>query len=106
MLRGIAGGEDDSRRERDQFGCMGAKAIGIACGPAGLDLHIAPDGPARLLQALQKYPVARLHYRIVGSKIMEHPHAPHSLALLRVRHERPRRRRAANKCDELATFHC
>src|SRR5262249_37217022 len=83
---------------------MGAKAIGIARGPAGLDLHIAPDGPARLLQALQKYPVARLHYRIVGSKIMEHPHAPHSLALLRARRERPRRRAAENR-DERAALH-
>jgi hypothetical protein len=55
-----------------------------------------------LLQALQKYPNARLSERIVGNKVMEHADAPHALALLRVRRERPRRC-AADKRDELAT---
>jgi hypothetical protein len=91
----IAAAEDDIRRERHQFGCIGAKAIGIARSPPGLDLHIAADGPARLLQALQKYPIARLSERIVGSKVMEDADPPHPLALLRARRARPRRRRAA-----------
>ena len=33
---------------------------------------------------------------------MEHADAPHSLRLLRTRHERPSRRRAGNERDELA----
>src|SRR5262249_16978508 len=77
----IAGSEDDIRLERDQFRRIGAKAIGIARGPAGLDLHVAPDSPARLLQTLQKYPVARLSERIVGNKVMEHADAPHDRSL-------------------------
>jgi hypothetical protein len=44
-----------------------------------------------------------LHYRIVSSKIMEHPHAPHPLALLRPRRERPRGRRAAEQRYERAS---
>jgi hypothetical protein len=102
----IAGDEDDIRRQLDQFGRIGAKAIGIARGPAGLDLDIAPDSPARLLQALQKYPVARLSERIVGSKVIEHPDAPDTLArLLRARRQRPRGRRTAEQRDELAPPH-
>jgi hypothetical protein len=85
------------------YAIQSAQAHPLPLGPAGLDLYIAPDGPARLLQALQKYPVARLHYRIVSSKIMEHPHAPHPLALLRPRRERPRGRRAAEQRYERAS---
>ena len=33
---------------------------------------------------------------------MQHADAPHALALLRARRERPRRRRAAEQRDELA----
>jgi hypothetical protein len=94
----IAGSEDDIRRESHQVGCIGAEAIGIARSPSGLDLHIAADGPARLLQTLQKYSIARLSERIAGSKVMEDADAPHPFALLRPRRKRPRRR-AAEKRD-------
>src|SRR5262245_1847669 len=99
----MAGGEDDIRRERNQFCRIGADAIGIGPCPTGLDLYVAPDGPARLLQALQKCPLARLSQRIVGSTVMEHADAPHPLALLRARRERPRS--SAAERDELAALH-
>src|SRR5262245_33314375 len=98
----IAGGEDDIRRERNQFCRIGADAIGIGPCPTGLDLYVAPDGPVRLLQALQKCPMARLPQCIVGSTVMEHADAPHPLALLRARPKRPHHRRAAEQRDELA----
>src|SRR5215831_4790966 len=79
-----------------------ANVVHFVAGPAHLDLHVAADGPARLLQALQKRPVARLSERIVGGKVNEHADAPHPL-LLRPRREWPSRRRAAKKRDELAT---
>src|SRR5262249_41193260 len=101
----IAGSEDDIRRESHQVGCVGAEAIGTARSPSGLDLYIAADGPARLLQTLQKYSIARLSERIVGNKVMEDADAPHPLALLRARRKWPRRRRAAEQRDELAAFH-
>src|SRR5262249_47933825 len=46
--------------------------------------------------------MARLYQRIVGSKVMEHADAPHPLALLRPRPERPRNRSTTNKRDEVA----
>jgi hypothetical protein len=50
-----------------------------------------------LLQTLQKYSIARLSERIVGSKVMEDADAPHPLALLPLRRERPRGCRAAER---------
>ena len=49
---GRAAGQDDIRRERHQFRCEGARAIGIAVGIANNDLHIFAVGPAQLLQRL------------------------------------------------------
>ena len=50
----VPAGQDDVRRERDQFRRVSANAVGIARRPAGVDLHIAADGPAQLLQPLQE----------------------------------------------------
>jgi hypothetical protein len=44
-------------------------------------------------------------FRIVSSQIDEHPDAPHPLALLRARRERPPGRRSAQEGDELPPFH-
>ena len=44
-------------------------------------------------------------FRIVRGCGHEHADAPHPLALLRARRERPRRRRAAEQRDELAPLH-
>src|SRR5262249_13220822 len=43
-------------------------------------------------------------FPIVG-RSHQQPDPPHALALLRARRERPRRSRAANERDELATLH-
>jgi hypothetical protein len=51
--RGV-GGQQDVRRERDQFGGVLAIAVGIACAPASVDPHIAARGPAQILQRLQE----------------------------------------------------
>jgi hypothetical protein len=51
---------------------------------------------------LEKYRVTCLSIRKVGGQRREHADAPHPLALLRTRGERPRGRRAAEKRDELA----
>jgi hypothetical protein len=68
------------------------------------DLNVIADGPAQSLHPLQKCSVADLHVRIVRCVGHERAHAPHGLALLRARRERPRRR-AANKRNELAAPH-
>ena len=74
-----------------------ANAVGIACGPAGVDPHVAADGPAQLRQPLQERCEAGLRFRIVRGLAHEHTDAPHALGLLRARGERPRscRRRRA-----------
>jgi hypothetical protein len=50
-----------------------------------------------LLQRLMESREARLTFRIVGCEIHEHADAPHPLALLRARRERPRNRRATEQ---------
>jgi hypothetical protein len=40
-------GQDDVRRERGQFLCVPANFAGIGRGPAGVDPHVAADGPAQ-----------------------------------------------------------
>ena len=48
------GGEDGLRRERDQFRCVCAHVVGITCGPAHVNAHVAAIGPAKFLQPLQE----------------------------------------------------
>ena len=45
-------GQDDVRRERDQFRCLFANLGGVGRGPAGVDAHIAADVPAQQRQPL------------------------------------------------------
>ena len=49
-------GQDDVRRERGQFRRVPANLGGIGRGPAGVDAHVAADGPAQLLPALAGTP--------------------------------------------------
>src|SRR5262245_6988555 len=48
---------------------------------------------------------AGVSFRIVGDRVHEYADAPHALALLRARRERPRGRGAAEQCDEIAAPH-
>jgi len=49
---------------------------------------------------------ARLPFRIIGGEVHQHADAPHPLALLRARRERPSTCcRAAEQRDELASSH-
>ena len=71
--RRAASGQDDVRRERDQFRRIFANALGIACAPADVDLHVAAVGPAQLLQPLQERREAGLSFRIVRGQLMSTP---------------------------------
>src|SRR5262245_64075086 len=82
---------------------MSANVVGMCCGPAGVDLHIAANVPAQLPQPLQEHPSPGLIISIVRACGQEHADPPHLVSrLLRARRERPRRR-AADQRDELAT---
>ena len=56
-------GQDDVRRERDQFRRVSANGGCIGCSPTGVDPNISADDPARLLQSLQERPDVRLKIR-------------------------------------------
>ena len=49
----------------------------LARGPAGVDPHVAADGPAQQRQRLQERPDAGLKFRIVRGCGQEHADAPH-----------------------------
>ena len=76
-------GQDDVGRERGQFRRVPANLGGIGRGPAGVDAHVAADGPARLLQALMKCRNAGLHSGIVRGCGDQHADKAHPLGLLR-----------------------
>jgi hypothetical protein len=57
-----------------------------------------------LLQPLEERRIACLCYCIICRERHEHADAPHALALLRLRRERPCCRRAAEQRDELPPF--
>src|SRR5215472_11223640 len=98
-------GYDHVRRERRQLCCVPANFIGFGRGPARVDLHVAADAPAGLLETLQERAEAGLKFPIVRSRGQENANEAHLLALLRARRERPRRR-TAEQTDEGAPFHC
>ena len=98
-------GQDDFWRGGGQFRRMSANLGGIGRCPAGVDPHVAPCGPAQLPQALQERPDQGLKIRIVRSRGYDHADAPHALALLRARRERPRRRRPTDERYELPAPH-
>src|SRR5262245_10212079 len=77
--------------------------VGI-CRPAELDPGVAAVGPAQLLETLQECSVTGLRFPVVRSQAHYDADAPHALALLRTRRERPRSR-AAEQRDELAPSH-
>src|SRR5262249_13304657 len=51
---GRAGGENDVRRERDQFCSIFADPHRVARGPTDVDLHVATLAPTELLKSLAK----------------------------------------------------
>ena len=78
---GRAMGQDDVRRERDQFRRVSANFGGIGRGPAGVDPHVAADAPAQERQPLLERPDAGLIFRIVRGCGQEYADAPHPLGL-------------------------
>src|SRR6516164_8995708 len=97
-------GEDHVGRERNQLGRDLATIVGAAGGPAVHHPHVAAIDPAQFLEPVQKSGETRKRFRIVRSDRHQHPDTAHP-ALLRARSERPRRRRAAEKRDELPPSH-
>jgi hypothetical protein len=68
---------------------MFAHGFGIGGAPAIIDADILPDCPTGLLQGLSESRQPGMSLRIVRRKGREDADAPHLLALLRARRERP-----------------
>src|SRR5258706_8276198 len=81
---------------------MTAKAVGIGGGPSDVDMDVAADGPAPLLQPLQKRRQAGLSIRIVRGRMHQYADAAHPLRLLRARREWPHNSRAAKRGYEFS----
>src|SRR5262245_36449008 len=73
--------------------------------PASIDPQIAAVHPAQFLQLLDERSALRPSFRIALRPAHQYADAPHPLRLLRARRERPCDSRAAEQCDELASFH-
>src|SRR5262249_56432816 len=81
-----------------------AHSVGIGGAPAGVDPDVAAVEPAQLREPLHERRYAGLKLRIVSGAEHQHADAPHPLALLSARRERPCCR-AAEQHDELAPPH-
>src|SRR5262245_31369047 len=83
---------------------MALQAVGIALSPSIVDPNIAILHPSQLLQTFLEgcRPSPDLGIALVQRH--QHADAPHPFGLLRARRKRPHRR-AAEKRDELASFH-
>jgi hypothetical protein len=84
-------GQDHVRRQRHQARRAGSYPVGVAQTPMKIDLNIAADCPAELLEPLPERRGAELPCRIVLGVEHQHADAPHSVRLLRMRSERPYR---------------
>src|SRR5262249_52351010 len=97
-------GEDQVARS-DELGRVFLKELGVARGPAVLEADVVAFLPAELLHRLPERREPRLRFGVALGSGRDDPDPPHPVRLLRARRERPRRRRAAEQCDELASFH-
>ena len=97
--------EDYVRWGSDQLFREGLIPTAIAAREASFDVNIAALGPSALFEHLPKRRKTRLRFRIVFGVADQYANAPHTVCLLRSYGERPRRRRTAEKCDEIAPPH-
>src|SRR5215468_4955785 len=72
---------------------------------AAIDADVAAVEPAQLREPLEERRYAGLKLRIISGAGHQHADAPHALALLRARRERPCSHRTAKQRDELAPSH-
>jgi hypothetical protein len=96
--------QDDLGLQADQLLRELSYPIDVIARPADVDPHVAAIGPTQARKRLSERRDERLRHRIVFVVWHEHADAPHPVALLRPRRERPRRR-AVESSDEFAPVH-
>src|SRR5262249_2089248 len=72
---------------------------------ASFDTDVAAVGPTELCHPLKERRVAGLTFRIVRGRGVQHADAPHALARLRARRDRPRSRTAEQRDEMAAAAH-
>ena len=90
------------RRQVCKFLCKSVQALNIARSPAIIDLNVPAVCPSKFLEPVLKHFNIGTPVHVAFGEYRQHTDAPHSLALLCARRERPRCRRAAEQRDELA----
>src|SRR5262245_13103457 len=98
-------GKDDVRFQPDKLDRIGPYAFGLGTAPAIVDAYVAARGPTQFFKCLPERRRIGLRIPIVLGKGRQYAHAPHTLGLLRARHERPCGCRPAEQRYELALVH-
>jgi hypothetical protein len=112
LLRGAQGhtgiGENHIGCQVQQFRHSDASPLVIGCTPAIVDLKIAADNPAKLLEFLPESREPALSFLVTFGELYHYANAPHPLGLLRASIERPHERHAAERRYEVssADFDC
>jgi hypothetical protein len=96
---------DHVRNKAHNLGRVGANTFGIDGRPTIVEMDVASFDPSQLLKPLAERGDPCLRYWIALSITHQYSDPPHPLGLLRARGERPCRRRAAEKREELAPPH-
>src|SRR5262249_24457379 len=97
-------GDEHVRPQSNQF-CRGGTDTVRTGSEAIIDPDVATLYPSEFLQCLAYHCDIDLSGPKILSPCHKSPAQPHSLALLRPRHERPRRRRGAEEGEEVAALH-
>jgi hypothetical protein len=92
--------QDDVGLQANQLLRERSYPIGVSAGRAKVYPHVAAIGPTQVRERLRERGAERRRHP--GVFVDEHTDAPYTVALLRPRRERPRRRRAADESDELS----
>jgi hypothetical protein len=82
-------GENEIGRKRHQLLRIKAHAFRVGAGVAIIDPDVLTVSPAEFLQPVQKCRGARALFRIILGESHERANAPHPLALLPARRQRP-----------------
>src|SRR5262249_49038679 len=101
----IANDNNDVRIQLNEIRSIGPHHIHVARRPTLVELNVPALGPSQPCQFLPESPNVRLIFRVAFRVGHQDANPPHLTGLLRPRSERPRRRRAAKKCDDLAPLY-